>query len=443
MWMPNRRKLLVSGGALAASAGLARASRAEEVLQGDIRIGTIFPGRTGLSTVRTSINDYPGEAARQGVILAETVFGEEARDVRNGEELDILLANAPIPEAAERTGHRMVDVERVHCLIGGVGEGQAEVLSAIAHEARIPFFNIGSSSDALRNGACSRYTFHIEASAAMYLDSLAIVGARAGYRSWYLVHENTEAGAALAARATRAIELHGNGGTVVGASPTEREQPIYINETNDAYNSGADVFLIMLTPIDEIAFLNQAETMGVLIPALALPDAVTQTRDFISAARFQAAVNNPRERVALWEATLTENGAGAFNERFTNRWSEPTDPTAWAAYNAVKIFWEAVKATGSLEADDIVAYLESPEAVFDVLKGPGTSFRPWDHQLRQPIEVVNIDQELEWVRLEVATRIAIAGTAGQIPDTDTAGADITTVLDSIGDGPGDSTCVLQ
>ena len=135
MWMPNRRNLLASGGALAASAGFARASRAQEVLQGEIRIGTIFPARTGLSTVRTSINDYPGEAARQGVILAETVFGEEAREVRGDEELDVLLANAPIAEAAERAGHRLVDIEKVHCLIGGVGEGQAEVLSAIAHEA--------------------------------------------------------------------------------------------------------------------------------------------------------------------------------------------------------------------------------------------------------------------------------------------------------------------
>lgn len=442
MWMPNRRKLLVSGGALAASAGLSRASRAQDVFQGDIRIGTVFPGRTGLSTVRTSINDYPGEAARQGAILAKTVFGEEARDMRGGEELDVLLANAPIPEAAERAGYRMIEVEKVHCLVGGVGEGQAEILSAIAHEARVPFFNVGSSSDALRNGACSRYTFHIEASAAMYLDALAILGARAGYRSWFIVHEDTEEGAALAARATRAIEVHGEGGTVVGAAPTEREQPVYINETNNADRAGADVFLTLLTAIDQLAFLNQAETMGVLIPALTYPDVVTQTRDYISAARFQAAVNNPRQRVALWEATLSDNGAAAFNERFTNRWSETTDPTAWASYHAIKIFWEAVKATGSLEADDIVAYLESPEAVFDVLKGPGISFRSWDHQLRQPIEVVNVDQEVEWVRLEVATRIAIAGSAGQIPAADAGGGDITAILDTIGDGPDESTCVL-
>ena len=31
-----------------------------------VHIGTVFPGRTGLSTVLSSINDYPGEGGRNG-----------------------------------------------------------------------------------------------------------------------------------------------------------------------------------------------------------------------------------------------------------------------------------------------------------------------------------------------------------------------------------------
>lgn len=136
---------------------------------------------------------------------------------------------------------------------------------------------------------------------------------------------------------------------------------------------------------------------------------------------------------------MTANGAGAFNETFVNRWSEPADPTGWAAYHAIKILYETIVTINSNDPDAIVDYLESPEAVFDVLKGPGVSFRPWDHQLRQPIEVIRVDQEVAWVRAEVQTRIAIAQVEAELPAA-VAGDDVVARLDTFGDGPGGAVC---
>jgi branched-chain amino acid transport system substrate-binding protein len=435
MFTTSRRQLLALGGAAASISLLPFGARAQQSQR--IHIGTVFPAHTGLSTVRTSINDYPGDGARNGVILAESLIGQSADAA--GHAFDVLLGSSPSPESAVRATERLIQAQGVVAIVGGVGAGQAEAISDVCEQAKIPFFNVGNSSDALRAN-CRRYTFHVEASAAMYLDAIATWGASQGYRRWFVVHENNPGGELLLRRAVTAIEQHGEGGVVAAVAPVEIEQPVYTNEANAIGRAEADVLLLLVNPVDQIAFLNQIETYGFGdVPSLTFPDVISQTRDYISSARLYAQINNPRYRFASWDTTMTTNGADVFNATYVGRWSEPTDPTAWAAYHAVKILYETVVAVNSTDAEAIVDYLVSPAAVFDVLKGPGTSFRPWDHQLRQPIEVVRVDQEVEWVRAEVQTRIAIAQAETELPVA-VAGDDVVTRLDTFGDGPGAAIC---
>lgn len=436
MFRPSRRHLLALGGAAASSSLLPFAARAQDTLR--IHLGTVFPAATGLSTVRTSINDYPGTGARNAVILAESVVGEIAG--AQGHILDVLRGSSPSVESAIRTTERLIEAQGAVAIIGGVGAGQAEIISDICEQARVPFFNVGNSSDALRSGSCRRYTFHMEASAAMFLDAMATWGASQGYRRWFILHENNPEGESIMRRAVAAIEQHGAGGEVAAVAGVDIEQPVYLNEANAIGSSNADVLLLLVNPIDQIAFLNQIETFGFgELPSLTFPDVISQTRDYIASARVYAQINNPRYRFAAWDTTLTANDAASFNETYVNRWSEPADPTSWAAYHAVKILYETMVAVNSTDPEAIVDHLESPEAVFDVLKGPGSSFRPWDHQLRQQIQVVRVDQDSPWVRAEVQTRIAVAQVETALPVA-VAGDDVIARLDAFGDGPGESVC---
>ena len=172
---------------------------------------------------------------------------------------------------------------------------------------------------------------------------------------------------------------------------------------------------------------------------MTFPDVVSQTRDYIVSARYLVPTTGPAHRVALWDTTLAANGAQAFNEGFMTRWSTPTDPTGWAAHSAVKILFEASQAAGTLDGPALVQYLESPRAVFDLNKGTGVSFRPWDHQLRQPLYVVRVDQDVEWRRDDVATWVALASVAAEYPAAGAAG-DSTQRLDQFGDGAADLAC---
>jgi hypothetical protein len=51
----------------------------------------------------------------------------------------------------------------------------------------------------------------------------------------------------------------------------------------------------------------------------------------------------------------------------------------------VKIAWEAVARLRAFETPRVIEWLEHPRTRFDGHKGRALSFRPWDHQLRQPL----------------------------------------------------------
>ncbi len=437
-WQPTRRQLMAYSGAAASVGMLPSLARAQASVE-TIRIGAVFPSRSGLSRVLTSLNEYIGSGGRNGSLLAEQRIGEEAASA--GIDLKVLQASSPTPEAARRAGERLVEAENIDVMLGGVGEGQMDVLAPIAEQAGIPFFNIGTTTDAFRQASCSRYLFHMEASDAMYLDAMIEWSVAQGHTKWFVVHEDNDRGFAMQARAVKAITKLGNGGEAVGAAATQIEQPTYLGEIDRARRAGADAILVLLSAVDQFAFLGQVEIAQIDVGVVPFPEPVAQTRDYVLAIRQSSPEYTPPHRIQLWETTLEANGAADFNQRYTTRFSEAADPSGWAAYNAVKVYYDAVQATGSKAVDGVIAYLTDPARELDVMKGPGTSFRPWDHQLRQPLYLVQVDFNAVVDRAQLATRIAVASLESELPPggpTD----DPVAWLDRYGDGPEDSACQL-
>lgn len=93
--------------------------------------------------------------------------------------------------------------------------------------------------------------------------------------------------------------------------------------------------------------------------------------------------------VELWHASLERFGAGQLNDRFRARFRKPMDSAAWAGWFAVKVVWEASQRARVVAGDAIASFLERDTTAFDGHKGVPLSFRRWDHQLRQPLYVVD------------------------------------------------------
>jgi len=432
----SRRAFLASGSAALSLGALAPALAQDGAKP--VRIGTVLPSKTGQSFVKASVNDFIGDGGRMGAVLADSQLGEIAQS--NGLRLELLLATAPTVEAAIRAGERLAETGDICALVGGVGEGQAVALAEIAARAKIPFFNVGETDDALRGAACNRYMFHVEASDAMYLDALGQLAQAQGYKRWYVVGDSSDRGKALQARAVQAAAKSGS--TIVGELSVRPAQVIYYDGVDEAKATDADVIVVLLQAMDQFSFILQMEEAGIVTPVMTFPHTITQTRDFISAARFRLPTLNARHLVALWETTTAEPGGHAFNEMIRAQWGEAADPTAWSAYHAIKIILDTATATGSTEAEAMIAHLEDPGTSFDLLKGPGTSFRPWDHQLRQPLYTVSVDQDAVWDRMNLDTRIGIAKYDAALPGPMPDGEDAVAWLDQLGDDAAASHCKI-
>lgn len=376
-----------------------------------LRIGVVLPTRSGRSTIPSSLYDVAGDAARMGALLAADIRMGVAG--QGGPEIELLLANSPDAATARRAAQRLVVTENVHAVIGGLGEGQAEALAAVAEEYGIPFINVGSPELHLRENP-GRYVFHVEASAGMYLDALVDWYTSHGKQRWFIVYEETPEGAALYQRALAALRTGAPHAEIVGQTVVAVEQPFYYNELYAARDADADVLLLLVHAVDQVAFLSQMSALQLDIAVAPYPDPVTQTRDFLASAHLRYDAEGLTPRVALWDTTLEADGADNLNMRFVGRWARPMDPTAWAAYQAVRVLHQSVAETGSTDGDDIVAYIKDPATTFELNKGQPLAFGADDHQLYQPLYVVQVDEEAEW-DLVVFSRVNFARVLAEMP----------------------------
>lgn len=126
----------------------------------------------------------------------------------------------------------------------------------------------------------------------------------------------------------------------------------------------------------------------------ALRAAACGTRTFhveASEAMYAAALEEGRGgagravRAAIWSPALERFGASQLNDRFRARFHLPMDGAAWAGWMAVKILWESALRARTVQPAALAAHLEAERTEFDGHKGWPLSFRPGDHQLRQPL----------------------------------------------------------
>lgn len=432
----SRRRLLQLGGG-AAAAGLAggRGLAAASKQLPEMRIGAVLPTQTGLSPIggQTSYR-VAADAARRGLVMAGDEYAKNAELL--GRRLKVYVTTAPDAEAARRAAARLTAVQGVYSLIGGFGTEQAMALSELAEERQVPFFNIAASADRLRGDPCRRYTFHVEASAAMYLQALAAWFIRAGHRRYFFVVGDTAEQHAHYQRMRSALQERHFGAEEAGHTVVSDVEPVYGDAFKQIRQTEPDAVILMQDAVSQLDFLAQYEGTELTdIPVTGYPSPVAQTRTFYAASRNASAHAGSGYRAALWEATLDAYGARELNARFLERWGRPMNPSAWAGYVSVKMLYEAAAYGGTIEGPGVLSYLENPSTQFDVYKGVGVSFRPWNHQLRQTLYLVKIDPEATTAR-NLATLV------GELPAIYKAGTKPIESLDQIGIPPGESECSI-
>ena len=408
----HRRAFLRAGGL---AAGALVLGRARVRAQAPLRIGLVLPPGAA------------GEGVRRGVQMGV----EEANRTAQlfGKSVELVEANAGETPAA--AAERLVAQQGVFALVGGVDEAAALELGRVADAHKVLFFNVGAPADALRGRECRRYTFHVAASAAMLSDTVAQGLAGPGFpRRWFFVHPPTAEGHQLYGRG-RAALANAGGAREAGNGDIGPNVHDFARVLADVRRSGADGMWVALPAAQRLELMAAYR-------ALAPAPAFQLAGPFLDevACRPLPADQRAGSWPTMWYHERKPFGAGSLSGRFLDRFNAPMDAAGWAGWVAPKILLEATERARSTDPTAVVAFLETPRAEFDGHKGVPLSFRPWDHQLRQPLYLLRPAPK-------PANDVDIFDVVAELPRRGPGVSDSSTVLlDRLGDGPTGGECHL-
>ncbi|MDE4912714.1 ABC transporter substrate-binding protein [Methylobacterium sp. 092160098-2] len=230
--------------------------------------------------------------------------------------------------------------------------------------------NAGAADDRLRGADCRANVFHILPSRAMLTDALAQYLTVMRWRKLFLIVGPTEADKAYAdamRNSARKFALKitaekpwtfGPLAKARGDTPTRAEAMVFTR--------GLDY--------DMAVVADEEGDWGDYVPYRTVdPRPVGGTQALTP---------------TTWSPVLETWGAAQAQNRFrrlASRLMRPLDYQAWAA---VRTVGEAVTAKKTNDPAVITPYLVDPAFTLPAYKGVPLSFRPWDHQLRQAIIVV-------------------------------------------------------
>jgi branched-chain amino acid transport system substrate-binding protein len=372
---PGRRKLIkhtatLTVAAAAAQFGFPAILRAQS---DTIRIGHITP--------RTGFLGQVGEYGYKGAMLAV----EEANAAGGvlGRKVEMIAEDSVNPATAVTKANKLVERDKVICLIGEISSASGLAIGEQAQRYRIPFFNTGCNSDALRGANCKRYMFHIEGCNTMYTKTIGtwqmqknlIKGAR-----WCFLTADYAFGHDLYKVSSRFLEQ--NGGIILNNDFVPTNTADYSAYILKLRQLKPDFVYLNLAGVDQTTFLKQYKEYGL---PYQLAGGVMDTAPFWATGLDSLSGHWQ----SLWYHGLNVPSARAFTERFVKKFGQPPENQAWGDYVGVRIVLQTVAETKGTDAARIVQHLEKG-AEFDLLKARKGKFRDWDHQLLQEMYVVNV-----------------------------------------------------
>jgi ABC transporter substrate binding protein (PQQ-dependent alcohol dehydrogenase system) len=249
-------------------------------------------------------------------------------------------------------------------------DAPADALTAAARGTRDALlFNVSAASDALRGAECQAHMMHLMPSLAMQSDALVQLVVARKWRDILVLEgpdaQDAESVGALERSAKRfGARIVAKRPFVLGSDPRERDQN--------------NLALLTAGPAYDVVFIAD-ESREV---ARFLPYQTLSPRPVIGSAGLTA---------EAWHWAWDRDGGANLSRRFRRMAQRPMRGEDWTAWIGVKAIIEAVLRVRAADFTKVAAHLKSANFRVDGSKGQALTFRPWDNQLRQPIQLATTD----------------------------------------------------
>lgn len=369
--------------AAASTLALAATAGAQAQVSGDvIKIGIItdmssvyadLDGQGGVEAIRMAIADAGGTVAGKKV---EVLFADHQN------KADIAAAKA----------REWFDTQGLDMLIGGTNSGTALAMAKVAAEKKRPYIVVGAASSALTNDQCTPYTVHWAYDTVALAKGTGNAVVKAGGKTWYFLTADYAFGAALQNDTSNIVKAAG--GTIVGSVKHPLNASDFSSFLLQAQSSKAQILGMANAGGDTINTIKAANEFGIT-KSMKLAGLLVFINDIHSLGL------KTTEGMYLTDSWYWNQNAEtrAWGRRFFDKMKRMPSSLQAADYSAATQYLAAVKATGSDDADKVLAQMrktkvndvfakggfirEDGRMVHDMylmqVKSPAESTEPWDY----------------------------------------------------------------
>ena len=368
----SRRRFIKTASAAAAAAGTAQifAPAILRAQQQPIKIGHLVP-LTGFLSPMGDFASKAGKLAIEEINAAGGVLGRQ---------LETIVDDETNPGVGVQKATKMIQQDKVDFLLGTVSSAVALAVMDVAERYQKIFFNTGSNSDEIRGAKCNYYTFCTEASNTQYVKAIGrYLVKNKNYKTFYILTSDYAFGHDLT-RVTRRL-LNELGGKEIGHDLVPTGTADYSSYLLKIRNAKPEVIFCNVAGSDQTTFLKQYTEFGLKID---VAGGVTDTILMWNAGKETA----QGVWTVIWWGDLDNAWTKNFVSKYRQKYGFPPENQAWGDYTSIKVLAEAIKMAGTTESKKVVEALEKVK--FDGGKGRELYYRTYDHQLMQPMYVVDI-----------------------------------------------------
>ena len=334
-------------------------------------------------------SDIDGSAGVEAVKMAIADFGGTV----NGKKIEFVYADHQNkPDVAASKAREWFDTEKVDMLLGGSNSGAGLAMARVAADKKKVYINIGAATARLTNEECTPYTVHYSYDTVALAKGTGGAVLRQGGKSWFFITADYAFGTSLEADTSRVVKA--GGGTVLGSSKHPISAQDFSSNLLQAQASKAQILGLANAGSDLVNTIKAANEFG-----------ITPNMKVAALLMYLSDVNSlglkTTQGIFLTDAWYwdTNDETRAWAKRYFEKIKKMPNSGHAADYSATMTYLAAVKATGTDNADKVMAYLKAnpindmfakggvirPDGrmVHDMylaqVKTPAESKAPWDY----------------------------------------------------------------
>lgn len=361
--------------------GLGSAGAFAQANTGPIKIGFI----TDMSSLYADI-DGPagGEMIRWAI---QDVGGKVL-----GRNVEVLTADHQNKaDVASSKAREWIDKDGLSMLMGGTNSATALAMSKVASEKKRPFIVIGAGSARLTNEDCTPYTIHYAYDTVALAKVAGSALVKAGNKNWYFLTADYAFGHSLEGDAANVVKA--NGGTVAGTVRHPLNASDFSSFLLQAQGSKAQILALANAGGDFTNAVKAAKEFGINKTMK-----VAGLLVFINDVHSLGLGNTEGLQLADSWYWNQDDASRKFAKRFFEKYKRMPSSLQAADYSAALSYLKAVKATGTTDADKVMAELKKTPVndfyskgkiradgrmIHDMylfqVKGTKESTTPWDY----------------------------------------------------------------